>query len=280
METIRNFFKKSIVQWGLTLAAIGGVIAYFFKANDFSRPPIPDPNIPRDYSKDLEKLDPSKPIGVFIFNVDHSKRKDWMKYTTPGVNASRNNYAEKMREYYGDNMVFIDNPGPGHLTQFSKDFNAKFGAQKPEVHFAANHHQGTYDDTKFAEFLASFETKNKRALILSCGPVSKAYEKSGCEYVMIPAPDGLGLGPELSLEISPAYREAIGWLATVSDPEEAKKKFAERSFYNVTQEWSHKLSGFIEEKTTGKGGYNPPIVVTPPVGLPKQPTSVPNIPGR
>lgn len=280
MDTIKKFFTDMFSGWGLVLTALGGIAAYFFAVNDFSRPPIPDPATPRDYSKDLEKLDPSKPIGVFVFNVDHSKHDGWIKYTTFGVNAARNNYKEEMEKYYGSNMVFIDNPGPGHISQFVRDFNAKFGARKPEVHFVANHHQNTYDDNKLAEAIASFQTSSTRALIFSCGPVSKAYEKAGIDYVIIPAPDGMGLGPELSLEFTPAYRNAIGVLATTSDPEEVRKKFAERNFYNMAQEWMHgrSINSTISGEPPTGGQYNTPIVVEPPkdgptpqAGLPSKP---------
>ena len=93
MEAIKNFFKKSWVQWGLTLAAIGGTLAYFFKVNDFSRPPIPAADKPQNFDESLSKLDPAKPIGVFLFNVYHGNFTDY------GVNASRNNYKEKMQEH-------------------------------------------------------------------------------------------------------------------------------------------------------------------------------------
>lgn len=280
-EGIKNFFSKAWVQWGITLAAVGGAVAYFFKVNDFSRPPIPDPAQPQDFNTQFEKLDPKKPIGVFVFNVDHSKRKG-MEWTTPGVNASRNNFIEEMQRQYGDNMMVVDNPTPAHLKQFSDEFNTKFGAEKPPVHFVANHHQGTYDDNKLAEFFASIQGSHKRALVISCGPVSKAYEKSGCDYVMIPAPDGMGNAPELSLEISVGYKKAIEWLAHTSDPEEAKKKLTEPSLYNLSQEAMLRM-GALKNRLTGAHyghDYNAPVVVTPPASLPEQPTPVLNAPRK
>jgi hypothetical protein len=278
MEGIKNFFKSSWVQWGMALAAIGGVAAYIFHANDFSRPPVPDPNVPRDYNPDLDKLDPSKPIGVFIFNVDHTKNTV-QNLTTPAVHASRNNYIEKMREHYGDNVVVIDNPGKGHLTQFANDFNAKFGASKPELHFVANHHQDTYDDAKLASFLASFESKSKRALILSCGPVSSAYENSGCDYVAIPRPDGQLLGPEVDLKISPAYRDAIGWLHDCPDGASIQAKFNENNVENTVHAIRDRAVNTMADLVQLKAprDYKAPIVVVLQAGLPKLPAIEPGM---
>jgi len=268
MESIKNFFSKASVQWGLILASVAGVAGYFFATNDFSRPALPDPEKPQDFTAQINKLDPEKPVGVFIFNVKHNDITNELL-----VNPSRNNYKEEMQKHYGDNMVVIDNPSMSHLKQFSEQFNAKFADKDPQVHFMANHHQGTYKDKYFAEFMGSVKGKNKRALVLACGPDSSCYNIPGFDYVMIPRPDGQILGPQVSLEISPAYKESIGWMRNISDPQEAQKKFSESNFSNTLNiardkavNWGASMAGHNVSE------YQPPLVITPPTNLPAAPS--------
>lgn len=263
-QNIKNFFSKAWVQWGLTLAAVTGVVGYIFKANDFSRPPIPNPEKPQDYTKDLEKLDPKRPMGILVFNV-HSN-DSWDSKLT--VNTSRNNFIEKMHQHYGDNVVVMDCPSDSHFKDFSKQFNERFSASKPEVHFVGSHHTAVHNDTynkKLADFITSIEAGKKRATILSCGPESKLFEKTGCEYVIIPRPDGEILGPEFDLKISPAYRDAIGWMAENSDPEAIKKKFNETNLDNMLHGVRDRLATVAKDIYLGEPieAHKPPIVVVP-----------------
>lgn len=201
--------------------------------NDVSRSPVPKPNEPVDYTEKLNRLDPSKPIGVYIFTVDH-KSPGWSDAT---VNVSRNNYIDEMREHYGENFIVVDNPAgfthelhPAaqvHLHDFVKQFNEALGDKRPVVHIVANHHQNQYDDSTLAQELIGLQGSNKRALILSCGPESKAYEKMpGFDYVIIPRPDGQFLGPELDYKGTPAYRYVFGWMRNEPNADAIKARFA------------------------------------------------------
>ena len=96
-QKIRDFFSNAWVQWGIALASVGGAAAYFFKVNDTSRPPVPNPEKPHDFSKEIGKLDPKKPIGIFVYNEKYSEGIG-MKLTG---NTARNNLIEEMQKYYG-----------------------------------------------------------------------------------------------------------------------------------------------------------------------------------
>jgi hypothetical protein len=281
-ERVKNFFSNAWVQWGLTLAAIGGTAAYIFTKNDFSRPPIPEPEKPQDYSKNLDKLDPKRPIGILVFNV-HSNDSWGSKLT---VNTSRNNFIEKMHKHYGDNVVVIDCPSDLHFSTFSKQFNERFSAQNPEVHFVGSHHtnhplsKDTYNK-KLADFITSIQAGKKRANILSCGPESKLFEKTGCEYIIIPRPDGEILGPEFDLEFSPAYRDSIGWMAENSDPEAIRKKFNETSLDNMLHYARDRALTVAKDIYLGEPiqAHKSPIVVVP-TGLPPPPVNRTNLPPK
>lgn len=276
------FFKNIWVEWGVTLAAIGGTLAYIFHVNDFSRPPIPEADKPQDFTTDIAKLDPKKPIGIFAFNV-HSDEAWGSKLT---VNTSRNNFIEKMQEHYGDNLLVLDCPSKLHFENCSKQFNEHFAGTKPVVHFLASHHTPHYDkkdpyNNELAKFIKSIDAKEKRATILSCGPAAEIYKDVGCEYVIIPRANGEILGPEIDLEFSPAYRETIGWMAEISDPEVIRKKLTENNIENIVHSLRDNAINTAVNIYYGENieARKDPVVVVPPQNLPpkpKQNTQSPN----
>jgi hypothetical protein len=193
------------------------------------------------------------------------------------INTSRNTFIEKMHEHYGDNVVVLDCPSKLHFDNFSKQFNEQFADKKPTVHFVGSHHTNhhAHKDTynkELADFIKSIDAGNKRATILSCGPQSSLFENIGCEYVIIPRANGEILGPEFDLKISPAYREAIGWMKDISDPEVIRKKLTETSIDNTLHFMRDSAYNLVRDVYFGeslKARQDPVVVV--PQGIPSAP---------
>ena len=230
--------------------------------NDFSPPTPRNHSVPADYKDIFDKIDPSKPIGVFLFHVPADKDSTIDQMI---VYASRNNFIREMEKSYGkDNLIVLDDMTNAELDDFSKQFNDKFRKNKQQVHFLANHHQGAkyhYTDEELAKFLESIEWVHKRAIILSCGPESKKYHNlRGFDYVLIPRPDENTIFAEISTGISPAYRYTIPWMKDVSNPQGIEKKFLERTINDPTiAVLEYKRDKFAA--AYGGATYKPPIVI-------------------
>ena len=221
-----------------------------------------------DYSKTLEGIDSKKPIGIFLFNIG----KGWQNRYIG--NAEFENTKEEMVKNYGDNLIVLTDSSMDNLKEFSKQFNTKFGQQKPEVHFLADHHQGTYKDTEFASFLSSIEASNKRAIILSCGPASKEYHLKGFDYVAIPRPDGNILGisiPKIfpSGKFIMSYSDTISTMRETSNPEVMQKKMDDisKNWFQYLDDYTWNLffnyaTDLNFKKTRVDEPYKPPLVAT------------------
>lgn len=281
-ERIKNFLSMPIVWLGAAGAAVGAVALGIYYSNDATPPPKRDPSKPVDFTVDLKKLDASKPVGVFMFNVHEDAGlpgfgQDIAVKTgmsAKWVHSARNNFIEEMRKHYGDNVVVVDHASVQDMQIFAQQFNTRFKDEKPVAHFVAYHHQGTYDDKmQLAPFLDSMEAKKKRAVIFACGPDSSAYALPNFDYVILPKADGQLLGPEMSLKITPAYRDAIGWMRECDTADQVRAKFADLS---VLHEWRDRALTFQFDLLNGQKhpGSHKPVVVTPPPGLPAPPPKV------
>lgn len=252
--------------------------------NDDSRPPIPKPGEFPDYTAQFQKLDPSKPVGIFIFAVDHKGAPGL--FGDFAVNVSRNNFIAEMRKHYGQNVIIVDNPAGfgtelrqvahNHLENFVTQFNAHFVNQAPQVHVVANHHQSQYDDAFFADQLARVRGTNKRALMLSCGPKSAPYRNMlGFDAIVIPRPDGQILGPELDIYPSPAYRYVIGWMRNEPSAEAIQKRFDSWFDFDhigsATRDWLVQKATHVGSLAMGiniPASYQPPMVLAGVAAMP------------
>ncbi|GEM_PF-4803997 len=234
--------------------------------NDDTRPPLPTADSPADYKPALRQLDTSKPLGIYIFSVDHQN---------PGisdavVNISRNNFIAEMREHYGENFIVVDIPAgrspqqrqasQTHLDNFAAQFNEIFRYSRPITHFIINHHQNQYDDRALAKTLSTISGSDKRALILSCGADSSAYKNlPDFNMIVIPRPDGQLLGPELDPRGSPAYRYTIEWIRNAPNATAMREHFA--NWWDFDHIGSQ-TRDYLYEKLFGiTGDYLPPIIL-------------------
>jgi len=266
-QAIKSFLSRPMTWAGLAVGAVAAVAARIYQLNDFT--PAPQ-HPPKDFSNDLAKLDPTRPVGVFMYHITPQETAPVIASIEPHViNAVHNNFKERMQKHYGDNFVVINNATPEELMDFSQQFNNRFAGAKPEVHFVANHHQDDYDDRQLAAFLQSVDAKSKRALIMSCGPDSKAYDVPGFDYIILPRADGQKMGPDISLKFGPAYVDAIEWMKQSNDPKFIQQKFSERGGMNELRD---KLTNVMYG---GPFSAAPPVVVTPG-GVTPKPTPIPS----
>lgn len=249
---------EEVSMWGLK-----------FIGNDDSRPPIPKPNESPDYTAQLQKIDPRKPVGIFIFAVDHKGKAGL--FGDFAVNVSRNNFIDEVRKNYGDNFVVLDitagfsnnekQAAARQLEDFVKQFNQAMGDTNPTVHIVANHHQEQYDDNTLAKALAGLAGSRKRALILACGPDSKAYSTMpNFDFVIIPRPDGQFLAPDIDPYPSPGYRYVIGWMRNAPDAAAIREKFD--SWFNWENTGSTARDWIAQKYYYGlRAPYLPPVVI-------------------
>lgn len=229
--TRRSFLRRTAVKTlkvaGVTALGLTGITV---AANKWSPPPD---HPPKDYNQIFDTLDPSQPIGVLMVSVDGNKEK-WVPRKI--THAAWNTYVDKMKEQYGNNWIPISNATMEELGEFSKQYNARFGAAETELHFVSNHHQGHYSDTALAAFLKSVQAKTKRAVVYACGPDPKLYDNAGCDYVILPRINDRLLGPELSFRLSPGYIDLIGMMRTTSDPSSIAGRLDNRSYLEAARD--------------------------------------------
>jgi hypothetical protein len=228
----RRSFLRRAVRKTLKYGAIAttGATAITLLANKWSAPPD---HPPKDYTELFDALDPDQPIGVLIVSVN-GKEEQWVPRKI--THAAWNTYVDKMNESYGTNWIPISNATMADLQDFAKQFNARFGSKNTELHVAANHHQGHFSDTQYAEMLKSIQAKSKRAVIYACGPDPKPYENSGCDYVILPRINERLLGPELSFKLSPGYIDLISMMRHTENPATIRARLDNRSYLEAARD--------------------------------------------
>lgn len=225
--TRRRFLRRAGKYVAGTAAGLTGIT---YLTNNWTPPPDHPPD---DYTPVFDTLDPKKPIGVLMVNVN-GKKESWLPRKI--THAAWNTYVREMNEHYGNNWIPISNASMTQLNDFSNQFNARFGTAGTEVHFVANHHQGHYSDAAMAAFLNSVQAKTKRAVIYACGPNAGAYNNTGCEYVILPRINQRLLGPELSFRLSPGYLDLIGMMRDNSSAADIRNRLDDRSYLEAARD--------------------------------------------